>query len=337
MSIPPQVKELELRSAIKSAALPRHAFTSDFQEIDATIIFADLRGFTAVFNEHSTFVVIEMLNRFLGAMCEIVLKNGGMVDKFIGDSVMATFGTPQPKPDDIQRALACAVEMQLAMDALNAFNHKLKLPNIYMGIGINTGQVVAGHFGSAARSEYTVIGDSVNLASRIESFSLRGQILMGEATYHRVAGYVEVNPPVDVCVKGKSDPIAVYDLLAIPSLNLRVPNRESRRSPRVKVCMPFTYQFIDRKIVSEELCQGTVLDVSYYGLLVVLQKQLKVSEEIKLSLDLPILGCKACSIYAKVVTSEPSNEGFRVTLEFTSISQAEESMIKYFVQMLIQS
>jgi adenylate cyclase len=146
-----------------------------FLSREVTILLADLRGFTTVAAKHPPDVVLDMLNRYLVRMSGIIYGNGGSIDKFMGDAIMVLFGAPITHADDVHHAVACAVQMQIAMEELNQDHRERSLPELFMGIGINTGTVLAGLLGSEAYSEYTVIGDEVNLASRIEAFSLRGQ------------------------------------------------------------------------------------------------------------------------------------------------------------------
>src|SRR5210317_1840786 len=158
-----------LYNTIKTNSLPESKYV--------TILISDIRGFTAMSENYSPSSIIEQLNRYLTIMNEIIITQyGGTIDKFMGDSVMALFGAPESKSDDIERALNCAVDMQMAMDKINETNKAMGLPNLFMGIGINSGKVIAGKIGSELHSEYTVIGDEVNLASRISAYSMRGQI-----------------------------------------------------------------------------------------------------------------------------------------------------------------
>ncbi len=320
-----------MNQTIPDSPIPGH-----FRQLKVSALFADLRGFTAISAEYPAKTVIRMLNRYLGSMSEIVLQHGGMVDKFMGDSIMATFGTPQPHADDLKRALACAVRMQLAMDEVNRTNQELDLPPLYMGIGINTGKAMVGWLGSKLHAEYTVIGDSVNLASRIESFSLRGQILIGHDTFKQAGIFVKTGIPNDIFVKGKTKPVQVHEVLAIPSLALDVPRREARRSQRVKVRMPFTYQKIENKIVSDQVLQGTIRDISYFGIQAEFDQKIQPLDDIKLSMDLSLIGYHAGDIYGKVVRTSEHKGKHLAAVEFTSITLQNEVNIRQFVQMLIQ-
>jgi len=150
-----------------------------FQPLEAvemkysTILFTDLRGFTHVSEKYSPNILLETLNRYLSIMIDIIEKHGGKIDKFIGDAIMVVFATDRTGAG-LADVLTCAIEMQNAMTAINEENQGRGLESLHMGIGINTGEVLAGYIGSDKHLEYTVIGDEVNIASRVESFTMRG-------------------------------------------------------------------------------------------------------------------------------------------------------------------
>jgi adenylate cyclase len=325
--------------AVLTQAFMRAAGTGgegDFLSREVTILLADLRGFTSVSALHPAGVVLELLNRYLVTMSEIIYRHHGTIDKFMGDSIMVLFGAPVTRDDDVRNALACAVEMQLAMDQLNEDHKERGMPEFYMGIGINTGTVMAGLLGSELYSEYTVIGDQVNLASRIEAFSLRGQVLISEATFERCRGFVDAAEPMEVRVKGKDQPVTLREVLAIPSLGKEVPRQEIRRSPRVEVKIPFTYQLIENKIIMPQVHRGTLLDISYHGVLAELEEQLPAYSDIKLDLDMSLIGYHAADVYAKVLKTKPEGDRHVAGIEFTSVSVQSNLNIKHFVQLLIQ-
>jgi adenylate cyclase len=294
----------------------------------------DLRGFTSFSEAHPAEVVLEILNQYLIEMSRVVVRHGGIVDKFMGDSVMALFGAEGEAHDDVKRALACAVEMQIALMRLNDRHRESAMPPVFMGIGINTGLVMAGTFGSELYSVFTVVGDEVNLASRIEAVSLRGQVLISDATYERVGGYVTAARPMTVFVKGKALPIGFREVLAIPSLGLTVPRQELRRSPRVPARLPFTYRAVEEDVVGQ-VRQASTLDVSYHGLLARVPERLVEHTEMHLDLPLPLVEHVAKGIYARVVKATERDGMNLAAIEFTAIGEADAAAVRRFVQMLV--
>lgn len=311
--------------------------TDGFLSLEVTVLLADLRDFSSVSAAHPVGTVLGMLNRYLIEMSAVVTRNQGTIDKFMGDSIMVLFGAPVARQDDVRHALTCAVEMQIAMAGLNAAHRERGLPELQMGIGINTGTVLAGRLGSSQYSVYTVIGDEVNLASRIESFSLRGQILITEATFTRAGELVvAAGEPMDVLVKGRSTPVRMRELTAIPALGLEVPRIELRRSPRIGVRIPSTYQLVENKIVRPGARHGTVLDIGYNGVLAELDEMLVRYSDLKLNLDLSVIGRNATDVYAKVLHTFERDGRYLAGMEFTSGGDESATHVRQFVQFLIQ-
>jgi adenylate cyclase len=267
-------------------------------------------------------------------MSEVVVRHQGRIDKFMGDSIMVLFGVPESHPDDVMRAVTCAVDMQIAMEEFNRSYKKIGTPELFMGIGINTGSVMAGTLGSHLYSEYTVIGDEVNLASRVEAVSLRGQVLISENTFERCRHFVKTGEPMDLYIKGKSNAVTVREIQAIPSLGKVVPRQEMRRSPRAEVEIPFAYHTIDNKIVMPEERRGTVLDISYHGVLAEVLQPSVPHEEVKLDLNLPI-GCTADNLYAKVIKMRREGDRHLSSLEFTSVSAQNSTNIRRCIHFLL--
>jgi len=180
---------------------------------DITVLFADIRGFTSYSEKRSPADLVAVLNRYLAAGAEAVLAQEGTVDKFLGDAVMAWFNAPLPQPDHSLRAVRAALALKSAVEALHA-----ELPpeaHLSFGVGIHYGEAVLGWIGNEKRLEYTAIGDSVNTAKRIQENSARNQILISKETYERVRNQVEVKPCTSLHVKGKSEPVDVYELVGL--------------------------------------------------------------------------------------------------------------------------
>lgn len=180
-----------------------------------TVLMSDLRGFTPMSEKLSPEEVVDALNIFLGTMTKIIMKYGGSVDNFIGDAVMAVFGIPISKPDDAERAVACAIEMQNAMEFVNAEIEGRDLPDLSMGIGLSTGDAVAGNIGSEMRMKYSVIGSTVNLSARIEGMASGGQIFASDATFNEVREIVRYAGHLNVQLKGLSQPVPIYEITGI--------------------------------------------------------------------------------------------------------------------------
>jgi adenylate cyclase len=328
--------EAELEAVLQGLTGNAHASVAgEFLSREVTILLADLRGFTSIAAAHPAGVVIQLLNPCLIKMSEIIFRHHGTIDKFMGDSIMVLFGAPESREDDVRRALTCAVEMQMTMSTLNLAHKDQGMPELFMGIGINTGTVLAGTLGSERYSEYTVIGDEVNLASRIEAFSLRGQVLISQSTYERCRDFVETSEPMDIHVKGKPEPVSLREVIAIPSLGLKVPRQEIRRSHRIEVKLPARFHNIRAKIVMPEPCEAIVRDIGYHGMMLEPDKELALHTEIKLEFDLPLVNYRAADVYAKVVSQKAGDNAGCVGVEFTSVPPETTTKIQLFVQLLI--
>jgi adenylate cyclase len=195
-------------------------------------MMSDLRAFSSLSESLHPEQVVTMLNNYLGAMAEIIGEYNGTIDEFIGDAILALFGAPVRRDDDAERAVACAVAMQLAMESVNEKNQELGFPEIEMGIAINTGEVVVGNIGSQKRSKYGVVGSQVNLTGRIESYTVGGQILASQSTVDAVGPILELGEKLSLGAKGFKDPVVVHDLRGISGKHdLSLPNhREELRT-----------------------------------------------------------------------------------------------------------
>ena len=156
-----------------------------------------------------------MLNEYFEAVIEVVIKHHGSVNKFIGDAVMAIFGAPFPVDDSPMKAIHAAVEIEQAVAAVNEKRKAAGRATVAIGIGINTGSAVAGNVGSEKRMEYTVIGDEVNLAQRLESLAREGEILVSQSTFDKVRDRVQARAREPVQVKGKTIPVWIYEIIGL--------------------------------------------------------------------------------------------------------------------------
>lgn len=301
-----------------------------------TILLSDIRGFSSISESYPAADVVQMLNRYFNAMGEIITKYDGTIDKLMGDSILVVFGFPEERETDAENAIACAVEMQTAMSEINKVNRSLNMPDLFVGIAINTGTVVVGDLGSEHYHEYTIIGDEVNLTSRIEAHCLRGQILISENTHDITKDFVEVGPPNRVEVKGAREAVDLYEVFATERPRaMEVPRREGRKSPRVKVTMPVVFQNLAGKIVLDEKYNGDVIDISYHGLLVETSTRLGKSSEIKMALSLELFSDRTSDVYARIINTEEADGKFRSSMEFTTIGSEGLTAIKQYVDNMV--
>ncbi len=180
-----------------------------------TVLFADIRGFTTIAANQSPEQVVSMLNEFFRTLVDVIPRYGGTLDKFIGDAFMAVFNAPSDLPVHEVSGVMSGLEMQRVMRHLNEKRRERGEQELGLGIGVNTGEVVAGTFGSERRLEYTVIGAAVNLAQRIEDYAQGGELLVSESTYQAVRHLVEAEPLGPVALKGLDAPVPLYKVVSL--------------------------------------------------------------------------------------------------------------------------
>ncbi len=181
---------------------------------DMTVLFSDIRGFTSVTEKGNPEELVAQLNEYFSRMVEIVFRHKGTVDKFVGDMVMALFGAPLDDPDHAEHAVQAALDMVRELGELNKIWVERGMTALDIGIGINSGDMIAGNIGSSSIMSYTVIGDNVNLGSRLESLNkdYKTRIIMSDATRTRLRSTYDIRPLGDVKVKGKTRAVAIYEI-----------------------------------------------------------------------------------------------------------------------------
>ncbi|EAU54604.1 adenylate/guanylate cyclase domain-containing protein [Mariprofundus ferrooxydans] len=177
-----------------------------------TIMMADLRGFTSIGERLPAETVVEMINIFLATMTDVIQQHQGTIDEFIGDAILVIFGAPLQRADDSLRAIRCAIDMQVAMKEVNRQFRQRGYPEVEMGVGLHTGEVIVGNIGSHKRSKYGVVGRVVNTASRIESYTIGGQILISESTLADCGAELRIDGKMSVMPKGISHEMTLYDI-----------------------------------------------------------------------------------------------------------------------------
>jgi class 3 adenylate cyclase len=183
------------------------------EELEATILFSDIRGYSTLAERLAPGEVAEIVGTHLSAMAEVIIAHGGMVDQFVGDAVMAVFGAPDPTDDHADRAVLCALAMQARQSKLNREIEAGGRSPIGIGIGINTGHVVAGTVGGGGRLEYTVVGDAVNVAARLQSEAQAGEIVASATTIAAAGDGVAAEPIGPRTVKGREEPVELFRVI----------------------------------------------------------------------------------------------------------------------------
>ncbi|HVF64973.1 MAG TPA: adenylate/guanylate cyclase domain-containing protein [Casimicrobiaceae bacterium] len=292
-----------------------------------TALVADLRGFTLISEGPFTPAqIVQMLNNFLGAMTRIIADHHGIVDEIIGDGMLAFFGAPNEQPDHSQRAIGCAVAMQKAMEAVNAYNQIHGLPELSMGVGIHTGEAIVGNIGSETRSKYSVVGKHINLASRIESYSCGNQILISEATLLHAGAIVRLDGQMIVHPKGVPQPVTVYEVGGIAgTYNSFLPHYSDMLQPLAQP-VAVTCAVVDEKSVSEERFAASVTKLSSKAAEIVTTRAVRPLTNIAIYLDSDGSSDHTTCLYGKVVGSG-SNVDDSAHVRFTCMLPQTASVI----------
>lgn len=286
---------------------------------EVTFLVSDLRGFTALASRMKPEEVIQVVNRFLAPMVEIITRFRGTVDAFQGDGILAFFGAPLSFPDDAERAVACAVEMQRALVGINAEHRRRQFPELQMGIGINTGEAVVGNIGSVKRTQYTALGTPLNIAYRIESFTVGGQVLISDSTYERVKDVVTAIDMPALSFKGVEQPIQIYEVTGIRGTYAReMPEKAPERFVDLDPPLSIECFTVEGKTVSDNGINGRIEKLSENCAQGVLDGA--VEENMNLEVRLVPHDLRISEVYAKVMQSTPSGNGAtRIVLHFTSL------------------
>lgn len=290
-----------------------------------TVIMTDIRGFTALSERLSPEDLISILNSYFEVMIDIVFKYNGTIDEFIGDGILITFGAPVQRDDDSQRAIACALDMQLAMTGFNESNRSKGLPELEIGIGINTGEVVAGNVGSERRAKYSVIGRHVNLAARVESYTTGGQVLISEYTFKDANVPMRINGEMTVEPKGIGRPVILYDIGSISGKYNVSLDKISDTLYKLPEQVALTFNILEGKQLDTSVFSGTLLRLSNSGGEISCDEAVSPLSNIRIQLadsDEELLG----EIYGKIIRVF-NDKGAGFQFRFTSLSQEAKAMI----------
>jgi adenylate cyclase len=289
---------------------------------EVTFLVSDLRGFTSLSSSLSPDNVIPILNRYFERMVEIISHYRGTVDELQGDGILVFFGAPLAGSHDQERAIACAIEMQNAMEELNSDQQRLNLPELSMGIGINSGEVVVGNIGSEKRAKYGAIGIPINTAFRIESHTVGGQILISPSTYEKVRSLVKVRGTMEVQFKGIDQPVTLYDVSGIGGeYQVELIEKTTESFISLKPPLPITCFLLEGKTVSNKGIPGDIVRFAGSSAEILLAGQVGIHSNLKILLTTQeVQGLS--EVYAKVVSIDESgttSSRISVRLAFTWI------------------
>ncbi len=278
------------------------------ESVKATVMMTDLRGFSSISEAYSAETIVDMLNGYLKDMTGIISKHSGVINEIIGDALLVLFGAPVSRPDDAARAIACAVEMQLAMEQVNRRHRESGLVELVMGIGLNTGTVVAGNIGSDIRAKYAVVGSAVNLAGRVESLTVGGQILATESVLKDAGVEVQTDGEFFIPFKGFSKPTMIYDVMGIKGqFDLSLPEKRMKfallRPPIAVEC-----EILEEKHSSGEKFPAIIAGLSEKGGLIHPDKPLAPFFNVKLSLTGALKSGREAPLYAKITKDRRNGE-----------------------------
>jgi len=286
---------------------------------EVTILMSDLRGFTALAERLEPTEVVALLNQYLSAMVEPIQQSGGTIDEIIGDAILVLFGAPLAMEDGAQRAVRCALEMQKAMGGVNEYNLQRGWPEIEMGIGLHSGEVVVGNIGSTKRSKYGVVGRTVNLTARIESFTVGGQVLVSPALMHAAQRGLILGDEIEIHAKGMQDALMCRELLGhedYPELSL---DEEETVFTTLAEPLVFHYVQLTDKHLADEMQPGTLVGLSERRAVVDAAGPLARYTNIMIRLEAGGCGEEAPELYAKVIRALDESRN-RYIIHFTSVS-----------------
>jgi len=281
-----------------------------------TIMMTDLRGFTALSERLEPERVVQMLNAYFEVMVEVVLKYHGTINEIIGDALLIIFGAPQEMPDRAQRAIACAVEMQNSMAAVNQQNRTQGLPELEMGIGLNDTEVIVGNIGSSKRSKYAVVGSGVNMTSRIESYTVGGQILISESVRKDAGDILRIDAQRDVMPKGADTPLRIYEVGGIAGdFNLALEGRDPNLVTLARR-IPLHYTVLEGKDAGKTGQAGSVVRLAKNCAEMRLGALFEIMTNLKMNLEAVDEKLSSRNFYGKVIKSP--EDGTHV-VRFTSV------------------
>jgi class 3 adenylate cyclase/CHASE3 domain sensor protein len=285
---------------------------------NVTIMMTDLRGFTVLAERLEPEQVVRMLNSYFEVMVEAIHQYNGTINEIVGDALLVIFGAPQEIPDRVQRAVACAIAMQNAMAKVNKENRAFSLPELEMGIGLHDAKVIVGNIGSSKRIKYSVVGSGVNITSRIESYTVGGQVLISESVRQEAGEILRIDDKKEVVPKGAEVPLIIYEVGGIAGqYNLALERDEPAKVPLVSQ-IPLEYKVLGGKHVGKKVNKGHIVKLSKKGCEAALKEPLALLTNIKMNLGDVDDELAAKDFYGKVIEQSGTQDDTYL-VRFTSV------------------
>jgi len=298
-----------------------------------TILMSDLRGFTPLSERLGPEQVMVLLNRYFDVMMRICKMYHGTIHDIIGDSLLISFGAFLEVKDHAQAAVACAIEMQNAMQEVNKENIREGLPQLEMGIGLNTAEVVVGNIGSEERAKFGVVGSGVNMASRIESYTVGGQILISDSVRREAGEVLRIDERMEFRAKGAEAPLTIYDVGGIGGqYNLALKGKKSAMATLLKP-IPLRYTSLDGKHVDKG---GRMMRFSGTSAEIELDDPVDLMTNLKMKLQNVPMELAARDFYGKLIAHIGENKKIG-EIRFTSVPPEVGGYFQALLQSAAQS
>ena len=283
-----------------------------------SIMITDLRGFTALSESLEPEQVVRMLNCYFEVMVDIIQQYNGTINEIRGDSLLVIFGAPHEIQDRAQSAIACAIAMQNAMAKVNEENGAVGLPELEMGVGLHDSEVIVGNLGSSKRLIYSVVGSGVNMASRIESYTVGGQILISESIRKEAGKVLRIDGQRDVLPKGAEDPLRIFAVGGIAGrYNLALEGRDLDLVALTRR-VHLRYSILEGKNVGEKSFEGFASKLSKRSAELTLDGPVDLLSDIKMNLVDVYAELAVKDFYGKVI-DRSEKDAFSYVIRFTSI------------------
>ncbi|NND43911.1 MAG: response regulator [Xanthomonadales bacterium] len=292
-----------------------------------TIMMTDIRGFSMLSQELDAVDSVQLLNNYFGIMTPTIQKYDGVINEFLGDAILAIFGAPVERADHAEQAMACALEMQNGMNAVNQRNREMGLPEIEMGIALNTGEVVVGNIGSESRQKYGVVGHHVNLTARIESFTIGRQVMVSQYTVDAIGAELDIAQTLEVDAKGIRHPVKIHEIAAIGApYNVRLELPELELLPMAEP-LGLRMSTLSGKAVADEVLEAEITQAG--GRAAVIRTSATLERLTNLRVVIPEFPQSLDEqLFAKVIEERGAENGQNIyRIQITSAAEAARKFI----------